>query len=252
MDSYITVNDRVFCEFSRDLIDEDDYATMDALKHVEQIDTSMYRLEKNYYDLIYYHDAYFEKYHGISTYNSTLNGNIKEFYRMYCNPAINFYSADSFWYSFLNVSNDITQNSLMGIRYILSNGTAYPNDKYSLVYTNGNVKVYQNEEAKSFGIFYEHVMKKSQVQELGMNDREKVLSYAVVLEDKDIDEKSSMQVSIEDVLRGLHQEDAGIEIKNYKENRSDNSVTEMTLAFTEAIPDDQKTYYLELQVIWIT
>ena len=39
----------------------------------------------------------------------------------------------------------------MGIRYILSNGTAYPNDKYSLVYTNGNVKVYQNEEAKSFG-----------------------------------------------------------------------------------------------------
>lgn len=247
MDSYITVNDRVFCEFSRDLIDEDDYATMDALKHVEQIDTSMYRLEKNYYDLIYYHDAYFEKYHGISTYNSTLNGNIKEFYRMYCNPAINFYSADSFWYSFLNVSNDITQNSLMGIRYILSNGTAYPNDKYSLVYTNGNVKVYQNEEAKSFGIFYEHVMKKSQVQELGMNDREKVLSYAVVLEDKDIDEKSSMQVSIEDVLRGLHQEDAGIEIKNYKENRSDNSVTEMTLAFTEAIPDDQKTYYLELQ-----
>ena len=47
MDSYITVNDRVFCEFSRDLIDEDDYATMDALKHVEQIDTSMYRLEKN-------------------------------------------------------------------------------------------------------------------------------------------------------------------------------------------------------------
>ena len=34
MDSYITVIERVFCEFSRDLIDEDDYATMDALKHL--------------------------------------------------------------------------------------------------------------------------------------------------------------------------------------------------------------------------
>lgn len=184
LDSFVTVNNRVFCTFSSDLTDEDDIYTQDALSYVETQDDSMYRLEKDYYDLIYYHDAYFQNYRGISTYNSTLNANVKEFYRLYCNPAINFYGYDSFWYSFMNVSNDVTQNSLLGIRYILSNDGEYPANAYQKVYTNGEVAVYKNKAAESFGIFYTNAVSKSGILGLTYGERIDVLSKAVVLEDE--------------------------------------------------------------------
>lgn len=206
LDSYVTVNKRAFCVFSEDLTDEDDYDTMDALGYVENNDSSMYRLEKNYYDLIYYHDAYFQGYRGISTYNSTLNGNVKEFYRMYCDPAVNFYGYDSFWYSYMNVSNDVTQNALLGIRYILSNGTAYPENMYENIYSNSGVAVYQNKAAKSFGTFYTHSMLKSEVEDLGYIARNKVLSKAVVLEDQDALQNETLLTDYEKVLQSLNQE----------------------------------------------
>lgn len=184
-DSYITVNRRAFCSFSEDLTDQDDYGTQDALKYVEDIeDNGMYRLEKNYYDLIYFHDAYFQNYCGISTYNSTLNKNVKAFYDWFCNPAINFYGKNSFWYSYMNISNDVLQSSLLGIKYIFSRQGEYHNGVYSLIYDNSEVKVYQNNAVNGFGIFYKDIIPKSEVEALSYIERLKVLSAAMVVEDE--------------------------------------------------------------------
>ena len=187
LDSFVTVNCRVFCLFSEDLTDEDDYDTEDALVHINTMDSTMYRIEKNYYDLIYFNDAFFQNYRGISTYNSTLSANVKEFYRLYCNPAVNFYGADGFWYSYMNISNDVLQSSLMGIRYILSDGRSYQNGIYKLIYENEKVAVYENKASKSFGVFYDNAIMKSDVVKLNYCDRLDVLSRAVVIEDEDAD-----------------------------------------------------------------
>lgn len=206
LDSFVTVNDRVFCTFSSDLTDEDDIYTQDALAYVATQDDSMYRLEKDYYDLIYYHDAYFQNYRGISTYNSTLNANVKEFYRLYCNPAINFHEYDSFWYSFMNVSNDVIQNSLLGIRYIVSNEGAYSENLYQKVYTNDEVMVYKNKAAESFGIFYTNVISEADVLELSYGERLDVLSKAVVLEDE-VAQESQMLKDYTDIEHMLNREE---------------------------------------------
>lgn len=203
-DSFVTVNNRVFCIFSEDLTDEDDYDTLDALSNVKAMDSSMYRLEKNYYDLIYFNDARFQNYRGMSTYNSTLNANVKEFYRLYCNPAVNFYGENSFWYSYMNISNDVLQSSLMGIRYILSNGKAYQNGIYDLVYENKKVSVYRNNASKSFGLFYINGIKKSEVLGLDYVNRMKALSNAIVVEDEDTENCINL-ISYEEIQENLNE-----------------------------------------------
>lgn len=185
LESYITVNERIFCSFGGDITDQDDYNTQDALQYIRNSDSSMYRIEKNYYDIIPYHDAYLQNYRGVSTYNSTLNANVKEFYKLYCNPAINYYAANSFWYSYLNVTNDIVQSSILGIKYYLSNSTAYDSHLFEKVYSNNTVSVYKNKGIDSFGVFYEHSIPKSEVLNQGYADRVGILSSAVVLEDED-------------------------------------------------------------------
>lgn len=206
VDTYITVNDRAFCLFSSDLIDVDDIYTQDALEYIKKIDTSMYRVEKNYYDLIYFNDAYFQNYRGVATYNSTLNGKIKDFYRTYYDQAVNFYGPDSFWYSFLNVSNNIVQNSLLGVRYILSDGRAYPNSGYEQIYENEKIKVYKSIPAKSFGTFYTYAISSSEVQNLNLIEKQNVLEGAVVLEDK-MAEQSQQRITYETLADMLMQKE---------------------------------------------
>ena len=186
-ESYVTVNKRAFCLFSAELLDEDDVYTQEALEFIKNEDASMYRTEKNYYDLIYFHDAYFQNYRGISTYNATLNKNIKEFYREYCNTGINFYGFDSFWYSFMNVSNDIIQNSLLGIRYILSDGAEYPESLYEKVYQNNKTLVYKNKATDSFGIFYDYAIPRKALEGKDMITKTSILQKAIIVEDDYID-----------------------------------------------------------------
>ncbi|MDO4962178.1 MAG: YfhO family protein [Eubacteriales bacterium] len=183
IESNITVNERVLCSFSEDLTDEDDTDTQDSLDYIRQSDSGMYRTEKDFYDLIYYNDAMFQDYYGVSTYNSTLNGNVKEFYRQYCNPAINYYGYDSFWYSFMNVSNDIVQNSLIGVKYIISDNYYYPDGIYNRVYENSTKKVYENPYADGFGHFFTKAINKSEIGDADYIGRLDVISQAVVLED---------------------------------------------------------------------
>lgn len=236
-DSYVTVDKRIFCSFSKDITNQDDYATQDALEFIKNYDGSMYRVEKNYYDVIYYHDAYLQNYRGVSTYNSTLNAKVKEFYNLYCNPAINFYWKDSFWYSYMNVTNDIVQGSILGVKYILSDSTAYDDSQFEKVYSNDEVSVYRNKSIDSFGIFYENAISKSEVVNLGYADRVGVLSQAVVLEDEDASNASNV-VDYSFVSDSLNEQECAYSV-------IDENVTGMELSVDDINTEDNAVSYLE-------
>lgn len=237
IESYVTVNYRIFCLFSEDITDQDDYDTQDALEYIKNTDDSMYRVEKNYYDIIYYHDAYLQNYRGVSTYNSTINANVKEFYRLYCNPAINFYGADGFWYSYMNVTNDIVQSSVLGVKYYLSNSTAYDGSLFEKVYANDGVAVYRNRAIDSFGVFYENAIPKSEVLNVGYANRVGVLSAAVVLEDEDISEAHNV-VNCEYVEDMLDEKTV-----SYRQIVSDRK--HMEISVDDASNDEDDVLYLE-------
>ena len=237
IESYVTVNKRAFCLFSEDITDQDDYDTQDALAYLKNADDSMYRVEKNYYDIIYFNDAYLQNYRGVSTYNSTLNANVKEFYRLYCNPAINFYGADSFWYSYMNVTNDIVQSSVLGVKYYLSNATAYDESLFEKVYTNGGTAVYKNRAIDSFGVFYENAIPKNEVLNLGYADRVGVLSGAVVLEDEDVSEAHNV-VDYDSIKAMLDEKP-----RSYSRIASDGNY--MKISLDDAVDDGALVSYLE-------
>lgn len=234
LESYITVNNRIFCSFSKDITDQDDYDTQDALAYIQQSDDSMYRVEKNYYDIIFYNDAYLQNYRGVSTYNSTLNANIKEFYRLYCNPAINYYGADSFWYSYMNVTNDIVQSSVLGVQYILSNSTSYDDSLFEKVYSNESVSVYKNKAINSFGVFYENAISKSEVVDRGYASRVGVLSSAVVLEDGDATNASNV-IDYSYIKNLLYE-------KEISYNLISSNANEMEITFDEVESNDVAEY----------
>ena len=234
LESYITVNNRIFCSFSKDVTDQDDYDTQDALTYINNTDNSMYRVEKNYYDIIPFNDSYFQNYRGVSTYNSTLNANVKEFYKLYCNPAINYYSANSFWYSYMNVTNDIIQDSILGVKYIISDSTTYDESQFEKVYSNDSVSVYRNKAIESFGIFYKNAISKSEVLDLGYTDRVSVLSEAIVLEDEDSGNSLNV-VDFSYIKNKLDEQEV-----SYSMNSADSSEIELSLS-----GDTSKVSYLE-------
>lgn len=236
-DSYVTVDKRIFCSFSKDITNQDDYATQDALEFIKNYDDSMYRVEKNYYDVIYYHDAYLQNYRGVSTYNSTLNANVKEFYNLYCNPAINFYWKDSFWYSYMNVTNDIVQDSILGVKYILSNSASYDDSQFEKIYSNDEVSVYKNRAIDSFGIFYENVISKNEILNIGYADRVAALSQAVVLEEEDAVNASNV-VAYSYLEKLLDEKEA-----DYKVIEQDTTETEILI--NDVNKDDSAKSYLE-------
>jgi len=198
-DSYVTVNERVFCPFSEDLTDKDDYGTQMALEYIADYDNGIYRTEKDYYDLIPFNDSMFQGYKGVSTYNSTLNSDVKEFFRLYCSPSINFYGEDSFWYSYMNNCYDVLQSSLLGIKYFLTNDSIYDNQYYDLVYQQNGINVYENTGVDSFGIFYENAVAKSEIENLDYINRIGVLSKAIVVE-KEYADRENIDTRYEEVV----------------------------------------------------
>lgn len=215
LENYIVVNDRVFCSFSADITDEDDYETQECISYIQENDDKMYRVEKNYYDIIYFHDALIQDYFGISTYNSSINKKTQEFYNLYCNTAINWYGYNSFWYSFINVSNDIVQNSLMGVKYIISDGDKYPSDGYEEIYSSGNKRIYKNKYASGFGRLYTNVYPLSKVEGLSDIQKTELLEKAIVLPDDKIQEEGTSGNFADDVQelldkQGMMMENEGI------------------------------------------
>ena len=100
-----------------------------CLDYLEQKDQSFYRVEKDYISGTVAMDASAQGYNGISSYNSVMNGYVKEFVETFC-PELFF--ADQNHYTFWNNVEENRLAAFLGIRYLLS-GQETPQEGWKLL-----------------------------------------------------------------------------------------------------------------------
>lgn len=91
-----------------------------------------------------------QNYRGISTYNSVMNGNIKEFVKT-CYPE--FCYLDRNRYTFWQMADDNVFGAFMGVRYLMSKNPELDSSKYELISRFGKICLYRNKEEGSVASF---------------------------------------------------------------------------------------------------
>lgn len=130
-------------------------------------------------------DSQIQGYRGVSTYNSVMNGNVKEFVNT-CYPE--FLYLDKNRYTFWPIAQDIFFASFMGVRYLISENPNLDNTKYEQIDQFGKVFLYKNIKEADVARFYENTISEESLRRLctGKNrkkNRERILENYLATED---------------------------------------------------------------------
>ena len=172
--------------YYREMYDQD---IQNALKYLEETDTEFYRVEKDFSSGTVSMDSQAQGYRGISTYNSVMNGNVKEFVET-CYPE--FWYMDKNRYTFWPIAEDNFFASFMGVRYLLSKSPELDNSRYELLKQFGKIYLYRNVKNAEVARFYENTISEESLKKLCKKttrekNRETILENYLVTEDgKDI------------------------------------------------------------------
>lgn len=181
-DAWYSYNERQIVKKEPDdyfaaLYDED---VSDALAWLQENDRSFYRVEKDYTvgSRISSLNALAQNYMPVSTYNSSLNVNLREFVEKLW-PNLNI--TDNAHFSYANAVYDNAQASLSHVKYVLSHNDALDVEGYQLLKQFGNIYVYQNLYTAGLGKFYTNIIGSGDFEKYAEEtDLEKLLSKAVI------------------------------------------------------------------------
>lgn len=157
----------------------------DALKYLRETDQEFYRVEKDFSSGTVSMDSQIQGYRGVSTYNSVMNGNVKEFVNT-CYPE--FLYIDKNRYTFWPIAQDTFFASFMGVRYLISENPNLDNTKYEQIAQFGKVFLYKNIKEANVARFYENTISEESLRRLcsGKNrkkNRERILENYLATED---------------------------------------------------------------------
>ncbi len=133
-----------------------DPSVAEALEAIASGEDSFYRVEKDYTigTNTSCLNSLAQNYNGVSTYNSTLNGNTLEYFqKLWPNLMI----TNSTHYSFANAVNDDFQASLNHVKYVLSKSSDFHVPGYEPLETFGDLTVYENTNTSELAKFYTQV-----------------------------------------------------------------------------------------------
>lgn len=153
----------------------------DCLNYLKENDPTFYRVEKDYISGTVSMDSSGQGYRGISTYNSVMNGNVKEFVKT-CYPELFF--ADHNHYTFWNNVDDNWLAAFLGVKYILSGNGEPDETKYKLLDQVGSLYIHENVLDAQTAHFYTQDISEESLKELCTEEnREELLGEAIALED---------------------------------------------------------------------
>lgn len=153
----------------------------DCLNYLKENDPTFYRVEKDYISGTVSMDSSGQGYRGISTYNSVMNGNVKEFVKT-CYPELFF--ADHNHYTFWNNVDDNWLAAFLGVKHILSGNGEPDETKYKLLDQVGSLYIHVNVLDAQTAHFYTQDISEESLKELCTEEnREELLGEAIALED---------------------------------------------------------------------
>lgn len=153
----------------------------DCLNYLKENDPTFYRVEKDYISGTVSMDSSGQGYRGISTYNSVMNGNVKEFVET-CYPELFF--ADHNHYTFWNNVDDNWLAAFLGVKYILSGNGEPDETKYKLLDQVGSLYIHENVLDAQTAHFYTQDISEESLKELCTEEnKEELLGEAIALED---------------------------------------------------------------------
>lgn len=157
----------------------------DALNYLKESDPEFYRVEKDFSSATVSMDSQAQGYRGISTYNSIMNGNIKEFVGT-CYPQL--WYMDHNRYTFWQDAQDNGLAAFTGVRYLLSRSADLDSDRYEQIGQFGGIYLYKNKKNAEMAKFYENTISEESLKilcekKVREKNRETVLNNAIAIED---------------------------------------------------------------------
>ena len=156
-----------------------DADTRAALAWLEEYDPSFWRVEKLYSDWTWLNDSLVEGYCGISSYNSTLDGDVEEFYRQLWPEAI---GGDIAYQVFRNDPNEPEILRRLGVKYLLSHDIL-DWDWCREVARFGDIHVYRNMRADSILTICVGTMTEGEAASFDAEGRRTMLGPLVIVPD---------------------------------------------------------------------
>jgi uncharacterized membrane protein YfhO len=196
VDDYMTTNRRTTCT-AADFPDatQPNHAsdTEAALEYIRSQDDSFYRVEKTYSDWCRLEDSLIENYPGVSSYNSTLDSDVADFYRALWPEALN---GDSTYQSFVNAPDQPEIATLLDVKYVLSREPL----TYSwceLLTKVDDIYIYRSKNQPSLATISSSVVTESESDSLpSTEDRRALLTDSIIVPDGVADD---LPLSDEDV-----------------------------------------------------
>ena len=161
-----------------------DADTLAALEHLREVDGSFYRVEKAYSDWSPLNDSLIQHFNGVSVYNSTLDGDVDEFYHKLWKESISTWAVYSQGYK--NDPDRPQMLRLLGVKYLLSK-EPLAFDWCTLESRQGSVYVYEVDGASSVLSLHPTAITESQADQMAdsATRREAIADAVIVPDDAD-------------------------------------------------------------------
>lgn len=188
-DAFFVTNNRLVCtkEDFPAANQEVDANTRAALSWVASQDKSFYRVEKTYSNWCMYNDSLIQGYRGVNGYNSTGDGDILSYFKVFWPEAM---GTAGFTQYYPASSNPIALLDDLGVRYLLSRDEQP--EPYELVATFGNVLVYRNEGASILRGGGPAIPESSVLSIESVAERRQILGNGVVVPDEKLESLSAL------------------------------------------------------------
>ncbi|MDO4272827.1 MAG: YfhO family protein [Eubacteriales bacterium] len=152
----------------------------DALAYLRENDKEFYRVEKDFMSATFAMDSLAQGYRGISTYNSVMNKNMKDFVDV-CYPEL--YYKDHNHYAFWDNGEDNWFAAFTGVRYLISGNKELDPSKYRMVKQFGGIYLYENVLESNTAKFYNTGISEKSFRNLCTKEsREELLNSVIALE----------------------------------------------------------------------